>query len=309
MVGFENQLKHLEHKLMAGIAERYQVSENNVILESGADGCLALIFKYLSKENKKLLIPVPGYNEFRRLAETFPLEIESYNALDKLNFSNLPKESESFDSAILIGCPINPIGKDVAELEDLLSWYEGLIIIDDVYRPMDKSSSIIGKRLTKHKRVLTIRSFSKVYSRPEIRVGYIVGPQSEIETLKKLRLTYPLSSNSLLEANKLVVRPSFYESKYKELCRRANEISKTLSLDGQKCHYSFANFLSVEFDSLELALAFSNSISIQGTISEVVKFSDKSFFVKITIIDSGEKTGVYHKVFEKQENQYEARIQ
>ena len=78
--------------------------------------------------------------------------------------------------------------KALEEIKDIIIKYDLLVISDEIYSELtyDTSHVSIGSLPEMHDRTITINGFSKAYSMTGWRLGYILGPKSITDEIKKI---------------------------------------------------------------------------------------------------------------------------
>ena len=225
-----------------------QYDEEKLIVLNGATQVYPILRNIF--KNKYALIPSPTFGEYE---ETF----EKYNTYyDKGEFDIIEIESkmESADVVVFVN-PNNPTGSILSSnwlLDISLKFPEKIIIIDESFIEFSKENSIIelleNKKLTN---VIVIRSMSKNYGLPGLRLGFIY-THNEI-LYEQILSNIPIwNLNSIAEfyleiilKNKLSLLESFEKTKYDRDILITN-LKKISYID--KVFESEANFILFKID-------------------------------------------------------------
>ena len=225
-----------------------QYDEDKLIVLNGATQVYPILRNIF--KNKNALIPSPTFGEYE---ETF----EKYNTYyDNGEFDIIEIESkmESADVVVFVN-PNNPTGSILSSdwlLDISLKFPEKIIIIDESFIEFSKENSIIelleNKKLTN---VIVIRSMSKNYGLPGLRLGFIY-THNEI-LYKQILSNIPIwNLNSIAEfyleiilKNKLSLLESFEKTKYDRDILITN-LKKISYID--KVFQSEANFILFRID-------------------------------------------------------------
>jgi threonine-phosphate decarboxylase len=148
--------------------------------------------------------------------------------------------------AVILANPANPTGKLV--LEDAIrilleaSRKRGiLLIIDEAFIDFTAGESLIKEVLTCEK-LLILRSLTKIYAIPGLRLAYLAGSPDFIKTQKALLEPWPINTMALKAGLYCLSQENFKEETLKETQRLRGVLSETLRPLG-KIIPSDANFI------------------------------------------------------------------
>ena len=209
-------------------------------------------FAFLSK-NTKVLIPVPTFQEYETAAKLNNCKISYFTTM------NLSENLDQFLSKIpKQGCvflcnPNNPTGKLLSKNQILViiktaKKLSSIVFVDECFIEMvpDSNQSAISY-VKKYDNFFVLRSLTKSFGLPGIRIGYAAASKQMIEILQKIKI--PWSVNSLAQdaasialKNKSHIKKSNYVIK-KELNYLMNAISQ---LNGFNCYDSTTNFILIK---------------------------------------------------------------
>ena len=150
--------------------------------------------------------------------------------------------------------PHNPTGQlwEKNSLESLLKKYK-LVICDEAFlsiTPNGEEQSLIP--LTKkYDNLLVLRSLTKLFNIPGLRLGYVIGSQQKLREWSTNRDPWPLNSFAIKAGIELLSNKTFYEQWTKKIHNWINiekkwvydELSK---VDNLKIHSSSTNFFLIE---------------------------------------------------------------
>jgi L-threonine-O-3-phosphate decarboxylase len=139
-------------------------------------------------EFKRALIAVPSYNDYTEAARRAGIPVEYYYCDESNNFQIDIRAFSSMirpHDLIIIGRPNNPTCTvlTTGEIESLcIAHKESYFVIDESFIEFTSHESIAGKLPDN---VLMIRSMTKFYAIPGLRLGYAVGAPHHMCELKK----------------------------------------------------------------------------------------------------------------------------
>lgn len=189
--------------LRSKLARLHRVDEQSILIGNGAAELIDLVVRSL--QPKTTALAVPCFDEYgdavRKLGGTIkeiPLSAEREFVLDEetLRLSDEGRPADLY----MIGSPNNPTGQlvDPALLMRLLE-SGAYVAVDEAFMdfvPNEAEFSLL-QEASRHERLFVIRSMTKFYSIPGIRLGYIVGAPKSLSRLRRLQV--PWSVNSLAQ--------------------------------------------------------------------------------------------------------------
>ncbi|MDR3266633.1 MAG: histidinol-phosphate aminotransferase family protein [Tannerella sp.] len=252
----------IKSELSQYIADLYNVSEKNVILGYGGESILkGVIHCFLSQKfrQRKILIPTYSWWYYKSIAEEvngstlmYPLYEEGYEfKYDIPEIKRLLREEKP--DMLLLASPNNPTGNSLAldEIKEILDSVDPqtIVVIDEAYTLFNKRDiSYIAPLITQYPNLLIVRTFSKFYGLPGLRLGYAFMGEN-------LRPFYSFSTmylgfNILSEKTGIAALQStdFYSEKAALMQQDKELYKKVLNpLSGFKVYNSDANFILIKY--------------------------------------------------------------
>lgn len=227
-------------KLEAMIAEKLEIPADMVMVTNGANEAIYLIAQLYHGWSS--VIPQPTYNEYADACRMFGHNI-SYERNDELNV--LPE-----DRLYWMCNPDNPTGNVL--LKSLVTYVirrhpRFLYIIDQSYADYTLQPTLVPKEMVDCYNLMIIRSLSKKYCVPGLRLGYLTASPIIIERLRNIR--QPWTVNALaIEAGKWLVEhdpkvlPDLeaYLDEAQRLKQQLTDIEGLMVMDTQT-HYMLVN--------------------------------------------------------------------
>lgn len=155
---------HLEQLL----AKEYGVEENQIMVTSGATDAIYLIAQAF-REEKYFKVFHPTFSEYADASQTFGME-------------------ETADAPVCWLCnPNNPTGEvksdeDIIKLERQYKW----LILDQSYEDYTLKPIMSAPKAVQKENIIQIRSMTKRYAIPGLRLGFIIANEDIIRRLKPL---------------------------------------------------------------------------------------------------------------------------
>ncbi len=186
--------------LQKEIAQHHKLDQNNVLVTNGSTEAFYLIAQLF--HGKKSLINIPSFSEYEDACRSHKHIIEFLP-----NESILSKNKISGDT-IWIGNPNNPDGKTITleQIQNLIKYNpDTYFIIDEAYAELSINHESCITLIDKYSNLIILRSLTKSFAIPGIRLGYIVADETILKKL--LYIKAPWSVNSLaIEAGKYILQ-------------------------------------------------------------------------------------------------------
>jgi histidinol-phosphate aminotransferase len=172
------------------IAEYAGVKAGEIIVTSGSDQAIELIFRTFSETGSEVIIPSPSFSMFDQIAGSVGCKtIKPGYATDDLAFPlESVLESISSKTRIIIICnPNNPTGTivDLADIEKIAEKASrSVVLIDEAYFEFSGVSAV--GLIKKYPNILITRTFSKAFGLAGLRVGYVIATKNNVSQLRKV---------------------------------------------------------------------------------------------------------------------------
>jgi histidinol-phosphate/aromatic aminotransferase/cobyric acid decarboxylase-like protein len=271
---FSNELPFLignypsaQHKIRSLMSQLYtddSFSKENILVGNGSSEFIRILNRNFIR---KITIPVPSFNEYEDLDK---LKINYFILPEKKEFM---LEADSFIEAViksksnyaLIINPNNPTGS-VIERDVLIKIIENLkhldgIIVDESFIDFtgNRKKYSVQSLVNEYPNLILLRSLSKEFGIPGLRVGYLVSSNKDIKN--KVGEYLPIwNINSLAE--KFIELLPKYQKEYQKsiqkiindkkiFCKNLKNIRMLKVFDG-KANFVFCKILSKKINSTQL---------------------------------------------------------
>lgn len=242
-----------EYKVLTGdIARILHIGHENILIGNGSIEFIYLIPRVL--KTRKVLIPVPAFTEYEKsVLQSGAIPQFVYGTEEscfKISVEDLINSLEDIDMVFLCN-PNNPtgLGFDRNELHEFIDVCDkrGIwIVVDEAFIEFladGEDVTHIYEALRK-KRVMVLRSFTKSFSIPGLRLGYLIGNQETVKILKEAK--EPWSVNSLAQAmGSEIIKDLDYIKRVKEYIKVEREFlfSELGKVNSIKLFPSRVNFI------------------------------------------------------------------
>ncbi|MFX3635555.1 MAG: threonine-phosphate decarboxylase CobD [Candidatus Pristimantibacillus sp.] len=188
--------------LRSKLAKLHQIDEQSILIGNGAAELIDLVVR--SIQPKVTGLTYPCFAEYgdavhKTGGQISPIWLSADHAFE-LTEENMPFSSPNAAEFYMIGSPNNPTGQLVnPELIMKLVHSGATVVVDEAFIDFvpDEVNYTLIEEASVNNRLFVIRSMTKFYAIPGIRLGYIVGAKERIAELKRLQV--PWSVNSLAQ--------------------------------------------------------------------------------------------------------------
>lgn len=276
-------------KLYSIISKEEKINKNQILLTSGADAAIKLIFETLIKKNDKIIITEPSfamYDIYSKLFQSVCIKLIYKRKNNRFVFDTdylKKKITQENIKVIFLPNPDSPTGHvfDRSEIKKLIHLcYKKFVflVIDEAYYPFYNMSSV--SLIDKYNNLIIIRTGSKSFGLAGLRVGFIASNSKIISMISKYRPIYEISSLS----------SKFYSHLYKNI-KKVKKITEELV----NIKKNFEEFLKkLNFDVIETHANFvlvnlgNKKISVEKKLKKLAYiknnvYIDKKKYSRITI--------------------------
>jgi threonine-phosphate decarboxylase len=243
-------------KLRQELAQQCGVDPDMILVGNGSTELIHLLPRALAI--KSALIMGPTFEEYARALMDAGSSVQYVHARREERFraplkevlGQLSAKRSSFD-AVLLCNPNNPTGQvmnrlAVCELAEVVDRQQSWLIVDEAFIDYCQTQSVVSM-LSPHPRMMVLRSLTKFYAMPGLRIGYLVGASKVVDQLKDRQP--PWSVNLLAqEVSRAVLHDHAYATKSRTFMKseRSRFMRGLRSLSGVRVFPSVANFVLIE---------------------------------------------------------------
>jgi len=178
-------------ELRERLSERLGIPAENILAGNGTTELIRLIALTYFRRGDHVLLLEPTYGEYKVACRLAGARSVEYRARERTNFTPKIEEvagliRQHHPRAVFICNPNNPTGKYLScnDIEQVLEkMKDSLLILDEAYIDfVEKKWNSFD--LTEKDNVVVLRSMTKSYGLPGLRLGYIVACKEIIENLQ-----------------------------------------------------------------------------------------------------------------------------
>jgi threonine-phosphate decarboxylase len=231
------------------------VEASNIILGNGSIELIYMIAEAFH-HGFKAVIPIPSFTEYEKAAlrvggepvfvklpENFALEVEAV------------KKAVTDDTCIVFLCnPHSPSGtlytkETVIEIVEFCQKKNIVVSVDENYIEFAEKGqdNTMAGYVKKYKNLFVIRSVTKFYGMPGIRLGYGIATESLIDTLQTVRQPWSINSLAGYATLAAFTDKKFIENSKRIIAEERTRFAEMFSeIDGLHVFPSVTNFLLVK---------------------------------------------------------------
>ncbi len=213
------------NRLSRMIGVQFGCSSDNVIITAGADEALDRICRLFLSDQTEVVITSPTFEMIKHYAVLSNAQIKEIEWFDNdFPSENIARNVTENTSLIILVSPNNPTGRTIPieAIEQLAIRYPSItMVIDLAYVEFASYDPTI--RLLAFRNIIVVRSFSKAWGLPGLRIGYALGERRTIDAMKAAGGPYSVAQPSIefIVNNYEAMRPLMREYSHRIANERA----------------------------------------------------------------------------------------
>jgi threonine-phosphate decarboxylase len=224
--------------LRRALSELIDVPPESIVVGQGAEALLGAAVRVFHPA--RCFVPVPAFSEYARMCSNlhaFPLDRDSNFKLD------VQAAVESECDLAIINNPHNPSGafNTREQLRPLLSSGKN-ILLDEAFIDYVPDESLACEA-ARTAGVVVVRSLTKFYGCPSLRVGYAVGQPKIVDSIRSILPAWPVTQLALNALTVAVQDHEYRRASIAECAKHRRELAQRLQELDVKVFPSSANFL------------------------------------------------------------------
>ncbi len=262
---------------------------------NGAAELLTWAALELSKLEKTYLV-VPAFGDYRRALKSLTANVvECPLTIGEWKLEPLEIEAGT-NKGLLLNNPHNPTGI-LMELESIVPYLEqfDLVVVDEAFMdflPPPQLGSLVPV-VTEFENLVILRSLTKFYSLPGLRLGYAISHPERLQKWQKWRDPWPVNTLAIAAAQAVLEDQAFQQETWDWLADARPKLFQGLAeLPGLEPYPGAANFLLVHsqksVDQLQTTLLKEHRILIRDCLS-FAELGDRYFRVAVRTQEENQK--------------------
>ncbi|OIP76147.1 MAG: threonine-phosphate decarboxylase [Oscillatoriales cyanobacterium CG2_30_44_21] len=234
------------------IGEFHQIDPDYVLAGNGVSELLTWVARDLSHLSATVIF-TPTFTDYDRALTAFDCQVERFSLLSENNFavsSQLSQLTDTHNKGILINNPHNPTGY-LFDRDRLLPYLDqfALVVIDEAFMDFlttDQQQSLIDL-VPFHDNLVILRSLTKFYSLPGLRIGYAIAHPQRLQRWQAWRDPWCVNSLAVAVGMAIVQDREFQQQTWNWLAPAKSELFNGLSQFAALTPYpNAANYLLVK---------------------------------------------------------------
>ncbi len=238
-------------RLRQALSERLAVDPDAIVVGPGAEALLAPILRVL--DPRRALVPVPAFSEYRRVCEQLQIEVVPF-PLTRSEWFRIPVDRffHCMDGGVaIVNNPHNPSGamldaREVRRVRESANAAGATLLLDEAFIDYVPEASLVrdaGEGL------IVLRSLTKFYGCPALRVGYAVADPEMVRKVRALLPAWPVTQLAIDALSEAVGDKEYAETSLVENAGERKALAESLSEMGLIVFPSAANYLFLELRS------------------------------------------------------------
>ncbi len=245
------------HRLVAALARYCKVKAENVLVGNGSTELIYLILNAFQPD--KVILPVPSFTEYERAARIEASQVRFIHMLESEGFSLNFDHINNCDMFFICN-PNNPTGNlIVSNRADIKNIPAKRIVIDEAFMdfvPDERIYTFIPQAVHS-KKITVLRTLTKFFALPGLRVGYLIAHRDIIRILKEHQMPWSVNVLAQVAAEQCLSEDAFIKHSKQLIAKERTFLYGQLSrIRGLKPYLSVANFLLVKIKDKRLTSSY-----------------------------------------------------
>ncbi len=244
------------------------VEPDQLLLSTGADGCIRSVFETFIEPGDTVIHLEPTYSMYKIYCSIFGADTEVINYVATSQGPELSIDTirsavqRSRPKLICLPNPASPTGTvihldQIRDLAELASDCGSLLLVDEAYHPFHPVSVV--PLVSAYPNVIVVRTFSKAWAVAGLRIGYAIVDRAVSQLLHKVQPSYEVNHIAIGVADLVMDEEVEMWESVKRLNNGRNHFVDKMHEFGLRTAPSAGNFLLVEFadqsETIHAALA------------------------------------------------------
>lgn len=230
-------------KLTKEIARMWGVGEENILTGNGSAELIHLIPNVYRP--RTTLIPAPTFSEYERAARNVQSGIRYLRLHESDGFRLKARGMIKSDMSFFCN-PNNPTGNLIFEDPEEIARSADTVVVDEAFMDFlkDQQRHTLIWESVKTKKLIVLRTLTKFFALPGLRIGYVIAHKDVISRLRKRLPPWNINSYAELAAGAMINDKSYIKKSYAWLEKETPFLYKELSsIKGILPYPTITNFI------------------------------------------------------------------
>ncbi|MBB5637902.1 threonine-phosphate decarboxylase [Pedobacter cryoconitis] len=225
----------LAESLTEKIALSCNFKAENILVTNGSTESIYLIAQ--AYQQRKTTLIIPAFAEYEDACKMFGHEISF------LDWSALQTGITPGTELLFICNPNNPTGAVYPDLEQLIQKHSNILfVVDEAFIEFTFSVISVIALIEKYTNLIVLRSMTKAYAIPGLRLGYLAANPVLIERLRSFKLPWSVNTMAIAAGHFIFDHAKTIEIPLQQLLADQADFSKKLSASGLIVYPSHTHF-------------------------------------------------------------------
>ncbi|MCM1331314.1 MAG: histidinol-phosphate transaminase [Bacteroides sp.] len=250
--GFNRYPDPLQIEVKTKLGAMRGVDVDRIFLGVGSDECIDITYRVFCRPGMDNVVAIePTYGMYSVCAAINDVEYRNVRLRDdfSLDVDALFEAVDENTKVIWICSPNNPTGNafPVAELREVVSRFDGIVVIDEAYVDFSDAGSMVSV-LDEYPNLIVMQTFSKAWASAALRLGIAFASREIISVFNNVKYPYNINILTQRQALSVLDNADVIRKVVEELVAARDTLAGRLSALEcvRKVHPSDANFLLVE---------------------------------------------------------------
>lgn len=253
------------------IAESEQTSVNSILIGNGGAELITLVARFLS--GKRVVVVEPSFSEYEKACRANKCEIQYHQLLEpnfELSIDELLPTLSSADALFLCN-PNNPTGIQypVSTVISIIQECEKqncFVILDEAFYDFLKDYQSFIPYINKFSNLIIIRSMTKMFAIPGLRLGYLAAAPDIIAALRPLQPHWSINTIALLAGELCLQNKEFMNETQVYISEERERLFTFFKKNNFVNTSSQVNFYLLRDPNLQEQISFFEFLLLKGII-------------------------------------------
>ncbi len=228
-------------------ADYLNVAPENIVPGNGSSELIRLFAEAVIEPGDRVIIPTPTFGEYEFQCRLFGANVEY------IEYSDIANLKPDGNKAVFLCNPNNPTGKlllqkEVIKIARKCTASSVFLCVDEAFIELSNPKESIAGLAASNDFVIVLRSLTKTYAVPGLRIGFAVASFDFAKLLNNIRLPWNLNSAAASAGEQLLKLNKNYleNSRIAVKTERNRLVSQISAIRGFKPYPSDANFILID---------------------------------------------------------------